>query len=140
MQLTHTVEIEATPAVVWAAHEDIERWPERLESMERVQRLDEGELGVGSRAKIKQPWLPALRYELTELEPERRVTWENHGLGLHIVATHALVATATGGTELTLSLEMSGLPARLGWPLMRGLARKFQRQEAAGFKAYCEAR
>ncbi len=139
MQLRHSVEIEARPEVVWRAHEEIERWPERLASMERVRRLDEGELRVGSRATIKQPWLPALSYVLTELEQERRVTWEYHELGLHIVATHSLEATATGGTRLTLSLEMSGLPARIGWPLMRGLARRFQRQEADGFKAYCEA-
>lgn len=139
MQLTHTVEIEAAPGVVWAAHEEIERWPERLESMQRVKRLDEGELRVGSRAVIKQPLLPALRYELTVLEREQSVTWENHSFGIHIVATHELVATASGGTTLTLMLEMSGLPARIGWPLMRGMAGKFQRQEADGFKAYCES-
>lgn len=138
MQLTHTVEIDATPEVVWAANEDVERWPELSPSMERVERLDGGELGVGSRAKIKQPRMPSAVWVVAELDRGTSFTWESRNMGMRLGATHELAANASGGTTLELTVEMSGFPAMVMGPLIRPMVKRAMKQEAAGFKSYCE--
>lgn len=144
MQLTHVVEIAATPEVVWAANEDVERWPELSRSMERVERLDEGALVLGSRARIKQPRMPSAVWVVAELERGVSFRWESRQMGMRMAAVHELASTQTlegdgaVGTTLTLVVEMSGVVARLAWPFARGIARRSMKLEAAGFKAYCE--
>jgi carbon monoxide dehydrogenase subunit G len=140
VQLTHTVEIAATPAVVWAANEDVELWPELSPSMDRVERLDEGELVLGSRARIKQPRMPSAVWEVVELERGVSFRWESRQMGIRMAAVHELESNGAGGTTLTLIVEMAGLPVLLmGW-LIRRMARRSMEQEAAGFKAYCEGK
>lgn len=138
MQLTHTVEIDATPEVVWAANEDVELWPELSRSMERVERLELGELVLGSRARIRQPRMPSAVWEVVALERGASFTWGSQSFGMRMEATHELASNATGGTTLTLMVEMFGLIARLAWPVARVIARKSMELEAAGFKRYCE--
>ena len=139
VQLTQTVEINATPEVVWAANEDVERWPELSASMERVERLDEGELILGSRARIKQPRMPSAMWVVAELERGVSFRWESRSFGMRMAAVHELEANSSGGTTLTLVVEMSGLVARVGWPVARVMARRSMELEATGFKAFCEA-
>jgi len=138
MRLEHSIEIAVPTDVVWAANEDVERWPELAPSMEQVERLDDGALVVGSRARIKQPRLPAAEWVVTALDRGRSFSWESRSFGMRTVATHELVATRDGGTTLTLVVEMFGPPARLLWPFIRGTARGFMKQEATGFKRHCE--
>ncbi len=92
--------------------------------------------GVGR--GFKQPRFPAAEWVVTALDRGRSFSWESRNIGMLSVATHVLEASDDGGTTLTLVVEMSGLPARVMWPFMRGTARRFMEQEAAGFKAYCE--
>lgn len=49
-----TIDIHASPGRVWAVMSDIERWHEWTASITTVQRLDEGQIGVGSKARVKQ--------------------------------------------------------------------------------------
>ena len=53
-----TVEISAAPDQVWGVLTDVERWSEWTETVTRVQRLDDGPLREGSRARISQPGSP----------------------------------------------------------------------------------
>jgi len=146
VQLTHKVEIEASPEVVWAANEDVERWPELSASMERVERLEDGELRLGSRARIKQPRMPSAVWVVAELERGVSFRWESRSFGMQMAAVHELASAQTlegggsGGTTLTLIVEMSGLMARVAWPVARVMARRSMEFEAAGFKAYCEGK
>ena len=55
MQFETTVQIDASPQSVWEVMTDVERWPEWTTSVQRVERLDDGPLRVGSRARLKQP-------------------------------------------------------------------------------------
>src|SRR6266516_666434 len=52
MHIERSVDINAPPERVWAVMADVERWPEWTESMKSVERLDSGEFGVGSKAKL----------------------------------------------------------------------------------------
>jgi uncharacterized membrane protein len=87
IRLQHSIEIAAPINVVWAANEDVERWPELAPSMEQVERLDDGALVVGSRARIKQPRLPAAEWVVTALDRRRSFSWESRSFGMRTVAT-----------------------------------------------------
>ncbi len=138
MKLTDTIHIHAAPEVVWAVTEDIERWPEWTPSVNTVKRIDHGVLDVGSTAMIKQPGLPEAKWVVTTLTRGEQFTWESRVRGLYMIATHELRATETG-THNMLHVEMSGLVARLLWPLIRLSVRRSLEQENAGLKARCEA-
>lgn len=138
MKLEHATCINAPRSVVWSVTLDIERWPQWTPTVTSIERLDEGVFRRGSRALIKQPGLPAAEWVVTDLTPEERFTWESYVRGIHMIATHELT-TQVAGTQSVLRLEMSGVVARLLWPLIRFSVRKSLQRENAGLKARCEA-
>ena len=67
MRFMATMDIAAPAQLVYEVYADVERWPEWAVSVTSVERLDQGPLRVGSRARIKQPRLPTAVWEVTEV-------------------------------------------------------------------------
>ena len=69
------IEIDASAGVVWDVFVDVERWPEWTASVERIVALDGPAIEVGNRFEIKQPRMPTLVWEVTEVRPGVSWTW-----------------------------------------------------------------
>ena len=135
--LQHTVTIAAPPERVWAVLVDVERWPERIPTVDSVERLDAGPLGVGSRTRLQQPRLPTEVWTVTELTDGSSFTWESSSSGVSVSASH-LVDPHPDGSRLTLALTVTGPVARVGWLFTRSLTRRYVETEAASLKQVAE--
>jgi len=128
------VDIAAPPERVWAVMSDVERWPEWTPTVTQIERLDQGALVVGSRARIRQPKLPPAVWQVTDLREGRGFTWVTRSPGVRVTARHA-VESAPPGTRASLSVEFSGpLAALVGW-WTRGLNERYLALEARGLEA-----
>jgi uncharacterized membrane protein len=91
---------------------DIERWPQVMPTVTRVDRLDDGPIAVGSSARLEQPGLRPAVWTVTTLEPGRRFAWASRLLGARIVGRHDVEAV-DGGARNTLTLELDGIRGRV---------------------------
>jgi len=138
MELEVSVEVAAPAAKVWAVLAAVERWPEWTASVTSVRRLDGGELAVGSRARIRQPGLPAAAWRVTALEPGRYFEWEARSPLLRTIAGHRVGASVSGGSAVRLSLRQTGpLSWLLGFWLAK-VSRRYVEVEAQGLRRRCE--
>lgn len=137
MEVTDSIHIEATPTVVWEVTRDIERWPEWTPTVTSARLVSGGELQLRSVARIKQPLQPESEWVVTELRAGRGFTWVTHRAGLHMTATHELVADGTG-TRNVLRVEATGPLAVLLGPLLRPAMRRALADENRGLKERCE--
>ncbi|HEX5918985.1 MAG TPA: SRPBCC family protein [Nocardioides sp.] len=135
--LHHTVTIAAPPERVWEVVVDVVRWPERIPTVDSVERLDDGPLAVGSRTRLQQPKLPEAVWTVTELEEGRSFTWESRSPGIAIAAAH-VVEPHDSVTRLTLSVDVTGPLAPVGWLMTRGLTKRYVETEAASMTRAAE--
>ncbi len=129
--------ISAPPERVWEVLVEVERWPERIPTVDAVERLDEGQLTVGSRTRLRQPKLPEAVWTVTGLAEGSSFTWESTSPGVRIIAGH-VVEPYPGGSRLTLALDVSGPLAPVGWLMTRSLSRRYVETEAASIKRAAE--
>jgi len=116
---------------VWAVIVDVERMPAWTSTMTRVRILDGGELRVGARVRVEQPWLPPATWEVTALEPGRSYTWASPAPGLHSVAWHTVESLGHGRSLITLGIRQSG-PLGFVATLLGPLTRRYVDTEIAG--------
>lgn len=135
---TLAIDISAPPDRVWQIVADVESWPQWTPSMTSVRRLDSGPFGVGSRAEVKQPGLPRLVWQVTELDEGTAFTWVARTPGVATTGVHQLSATDSG-TRLTLTVAWSGPLAGLVGALTAKRTRQFLAQETSGAKARSES-
>jgi uncharacterized membrane protein len=135
MEYRVTATAGAPPAQVYRLFIDVERWPELTQSMRSVRRLlDAGPIRVGSEAVVRQPRLPSARWRVTELEPDRRFTWETRAGGVTTVGDH-LVEPDGPGSTITLTLRMNGPLSGVMGLLLGGIARRHAAMELEGFRS-----
>ncbi len=140
MRYEATIDVAAPARQVFDVYADVERWPDWTASVTSIERLDEGPLRVGSRARVRQPWLPTTVWEVTELVPGERFSWVARGRGVVTTGIHIARDTDRAGvTEVTAALEQRGpLGPVLGF-LSRRLTRRYLDIEVRGIKQRCEA-
>jgi uncharacterized membrane protein len=134
------VEIDAPADVVWDVFSDVERWPEWTASVTRLVALDGPGLAVGKRFEIKQPRMPKLVWEVTELTPGASWTWVQRSPGGQTVARHHVKAESGQRTQVRQQLDQRGPIGALVGLVMRGMTRRYLDLEAAGLKARSEQR
>ncbi|THV42176.1 SRPBCC family protein [Glycomyces buryatensis] len=135
MRYEHSLLISAPASVVWDLTVDIERWPDFTPTMQHIELLDPAPLGVGGRARIKQPMQPKAIWTVTEFEPGSRLVWETRHRGLTLAGAH-LVEDVDGDTcRNTLSVEATGRAAGPFTLLFGATLRRFIARENEGFRA-----
>lgn len=135
-----SVEIAAPASLVWDVFSDVERWPEWTASVTRLVALDGPGLAVGKRFEIKQPRMPKLVWEVTEVHPGAGWTWVQRSPGGSTVARHDVVAQAGGHTLVRQQLDQRGAVGALVGRLMHGMTNRYLELEAQGLKARSEQR
>jgi hypothetical protein len=138
MNLQISTDIRAESKSVWATPVDVERWPEWTRSVDRVERLDDGEFGIGSRARIRQPRIPVAIWKVTEFESGRSFTWVSEAFGIRSVGTHVVEPRGEGTVSLILTIVQTGWLARLVRSKAEKTAREYLAMEAQGLKRRCE--
>src|ERR1700736_5966970 len=109
MKTHSSVEIAAPASLVWDVFSDVERWPEWTESVTRLVALDGAGLAVGKRFQIKQPRLPRLVWEVTDVSPGSSWTWVQRSPGGMTFARHHGVPVADDRTLVRQELEQRNI-------------------------------
>jgi hypothetical protein len=136
-----SIEIDAAPSVVWTVFTDVARWPTWTESVTRLVPLDGPELVVGHRFEIKQPKMPNLVWEITEVTPGVGWTWVQRSPGGTTLAVHEVVAVDGGARTLVRQrIDQRGPIGVVVGALMRRLTRRYLVMEGEGLKARSEQR
>lgn len=131
-----SIRIDAPIEVVWAVFTDVERWPTWAPSFTSVELLN-GPMRLGAKARIRQPRLPTVVWEVTKWEPGRSWTWTATSPGARTEASHVLTR-AGNGTIAEQSITPSGPIGRLAAFFLRSLTRRYLAIEAAGLKLRSE--
>jgi len=139
MDMRTTTTTTADLEHAWAAVIDIDSWPRWTPSVRSVHRLDDGELRVGSRAKVKQPGMPTMTWQVDELREFEVFTWKTASPGVRTTGVHRVTTNPDGTTEITLEVAHRGPLAGLVSALTGGRTRRYMKLEAAGMKAASEA-
>jgi uncharacterized membrane protein len=132
-----SVEIEAPAPVVWEVYADVARWPDWTASVTSVVPLDGPEIEVGKRFEIKQPRMPKLVWEVTEVEPGTSWTWRQHSPGGTTFASHELVVR-DGNTLVRQRIDQRGPIGVVVGVLMRRRTKRYLALESQGLKASSE--
>lgn len=135
-----SIEIDAPAAVVWDVFADVERWSEWAASIQSIVALDGSDLAVGKRFRIKQPRMPKLVWEVTELDPGTAWTWVQRSPGGLTLATHEVVALDGGRTLIRQRIDQRGPIGVLVGVLARRLTTRYLELEARGLKSRAEHR
>lgn len=135
-----SIEIQAPASVVWDVYTDVERWPEWTASVERVVALDGPSIEVGKRFEIKQPRMPKLVWEVTEVAPGSSWKWRQRSPGGTTIAYHEVAGGPDGTTLVRQGVDQRGPLGALVGLLMRRTTRRYLELEARGLKERSEQR
>src|SRR5262249_56911378 len=103
-----SIEIDAPASTVWDVFANVEHWPQWTSSVEGIVALNGPDLGLGKRFEIKQPRLPTVVWEVTELEDGASWTWRARSPGNTTLATHEVVPQGPGRTLVRQRIQQRG--------------------------------
>ena len=133
-----SVEIDASPQLVWDVFSEVERWPEWTASVTSLTGRDGPALAVGRRFAIKQPGMAKLVWKVTEIDPGTSWTWVQRSPGVRVIARHDVIAQPGGRTLVRQQLDQGGVLGALVGRLMLNKTKRFLKLEAQGLKARSE--
>jgi uncharacterized membrane protein len=133
-----SIEIDASPQLVWDVFSNVEHWPDWTASVTALAGLDGPALAVGNRFAIKQPGMGKLVWRVTELDPGSSWTWVQRAPGSLVTARHDVIAAPGGRTLVRQQLDQSGPLGALVGRLMVKKTKRFLELEAQGLKARSE--
>ena len=93
---------------------------------------------MGKRFEIKQPRMPKLVWEVTEVEPGVSWTWRQKAPGSTAFATHEVTAIDAERTVVRQKIEQRGPIGVLVGVVTRRLTRRYLDLEAQGLKERSE--
>jgi uncharacterized membrane protein len=132
-----SIEIDAPATLVWDVFSNVEHWPDWTASVTTLTALDSPALAIGRRFEIKQPRLPKLAWEVTQLDEGSSWTWEQRSPGGRTIAVHEVIPQGDR-TLVRQRLDQQGpVGALVGW-CMRGTTKRYLELEAQGLKARSE--
>ncbi|HEX7716407.1 MAG TPA: SRPBCC family protein [Marmoricola sp.] len=138
MRFEASAEVGAPAHEVFETYADVVNWPEWTASVTSVERLDDGPLRVGSRARVRQPRLPVAVWEVTELLPGQSFTWVARGPGVRTTGTHRVEPLPDGRSRVTAILDQSGPLGPVVGLFTRSLTQTYLQTEVNGIKTHCE--
>ncbi len=124
-EAVHSDRVSAEAADVWELWADPQRWPDWNEQIERVE--VEGELALGSSARVKFRRGGTVKFEVVELEPRRLFVDEARFPGARLGHEHRLDA-GESSVEITHRLYIEG-PLSGFWASMLGRKRMLESVE-----------
>jgi uncharacterized membrane protein len=139
MRFEKTIEIDAPQQRVWEVLTALEAWPERIETVERVELLTPAPITTGSRVRLKQPKLPEGIWDITAWDPPTYFEWTQKTGGTTSVAGHRVEALGADRARLTLALEMRGLLVPIIGLFYKGLTNRYMDLEAEGMRRAAES-
>jgi uncharacterized membrane protein len=139
MHFEKSIEIDASQQRVWDVLSDIEAWPQRIETVERVALLTPAPLARGGRVRLRQPKLPEGDWDITVWDAPSSFEWTQKMTGATTVAGHRVEALAGGRSRLTLSVDMRGFLVPIVGLFYKKLTNTYLHLEAEGMKRAAEA-
>jgi uncharacterized membrane protein len=133
-----SVEIDGGAPLVWDVFVDVERWSEWTASIQRVVPLDGAGIAPGKRFKIKQPRLPSVVWEVTDVAPGRSWTWRHRSPGNTTVASHEVVPLAPDRTLVRQRIDQRGPVGTAVGVLMLRMTKRYLALEGQGLRARSE--
>lgn len=139
--------INAPVERVYAVMTDLERWPENIEAITKIEKLTEGPVGNGTRFKETRVMFGKEHTETMSFEdvvPNKGYTLAANSCGVEYASVHSLSPDA-GGT--VLRMELHSKPVTLGAKIMspvmgvmmKGTMRKMISKDFDEVARVCEA-
>jgi hypothetical protein len=132
------VAVSAPSEVVWSVYSDVERWPTWTASVTSIEPLDGRGIELGRRFRIKQPRLPVLVWEVTDVRPGHSWQWTAKSAGMTTVAWHEVLPNGEGAAVVTLGVDQRGPLGVVVGLVMGPLTRRYLTLEAEGIKRASE--
>lgn len=111
--IEHELVIDAPVTAVWKLTEEVEGWPATTPTITSVERLDSGQMRVGSSARVKQPGQRATVWTVSTFRPNEEFAWGTKAFGVRMVGTHRLTPVGDDRCRNTLTLDLSGRGAAI---------------------------